>query len=118
MTLPGDAARVLRSRIRQEDGLQQQVMPPGIAEVVGVFKQAPHTRDNLPQPHSALVDDFALVTRRPPGRARYKRDGQSRTRGGDNLPSPRRSAVSGQLSQSRILPDLDTPPDRRMNVAQ
>ena len=58
---PGEAAGIRRSQIRQDDGFQQQVVPPAITEVIQVLELGSHPRDSLPQPDAAFVDNFAFV---------------------------------------------------------
>src|SRR5438105_1967525 len=93
-------------------------MLPAIAEVVGVLERALNTRDNLPQPHLALVDNLALVQvvlrvgRAVNTSANHEIVEVTIFPAHDDLQYP------VQLSQSRIFSDLDAPPDRRMNVAQ
>src|SRR5438034_1337759 len=93
-------------------------MPPAITEVVQVLKIGSDPRDNLPQAHSAFIDDFAfvqivvLVGDAIDATADHKLVEVIIFPAHDDLQDP------VQLSQGRILPDREAPPDRRLNVPQ
>src|ERR1700694_3690936 len=93
-------------------------MPPAITEVVQVLKMGSDPRDNLPQAHSAFIDDFAfvqivvLVGHAIDSATDHKLVEVIIFPAHDDLQDP------VQLSQGRILPDREAPPDRRMNVPQ
>ena len=58
---PSETTRIRSLRIRQDDGFQPQVVPPAIAEVVQVLETGSDPRHNFLQPHTAFVNNFALV---------------------------------------------------------
>ena len=115
---PSEAVRILYSQIRQNNRFQQQVMPPAIAEVVQVLEVGSDPRDNLPQPHSALVNDFALV--QIVVRVRHAIDMAPDLELVEVIIFPAHDDLQDavQLSQDRIFPDQDAPPDGRLKVLE
>src|ERR1039457_1743771 len=113
-----DARRILRGCLRQQDGLQHQVMIPAVTEVIQICELSPHTGHDLPERHAAFIDHLALVHGVVGVGHAVKTAADHELVEMVILPAHDDLQDGVQLGQGSVFPHLDAPPDRRVNVPQ
>ena len=59
--LTSDATRIMSGRLRQQDGFQQQIMPPVVPKIVDVLKLSTYPRHYIVEVHPAFVNHLSLI---------------------------------------------------------